>query len=49
MKPKLRVQMAKIEGIIVPFNKRGVKMDEAEAYWFFIECDDDKMQEFKGK
>lgn len=29
--------------------KRGEKMDEDEVYWFFIECDDDKMKEFEQK
>jgi len=24
-------------------------MDEDEEYWFFIECDNDKMGEFKEK
>ena len=28
---------------------RGEKMENEEEYWFFIECDDDKMGEFKDK
>jgi len=29
--------------------KRGENMDKEEEYWFFIECDDDKMKEFSEK